>query len=371
MPDAPNPLLLRVLSGPGRAGFALLRAGQEVVIGRDDRSAGLCLDDPLASRAHAAVRMTPDGRCYVRDLGSRNGTRLDGEPLRAEVALVPGARIEIGGSTIGLAALGGADARAAAGESRGTVEAAPAETPRPAVTGAEERAPETGAGVESGASATARAEPSAASGPTAPAGPLRVFGWIVPVEALARQTPEAPQGPLQRRLLQAAAGPLYALIDSAVDDQAPAALALRGYPIYTLFEGEWAESLAFIGPCLVPAVPPESLVDYFVAARGRHLGILLESPAPLEDMVRHLRSIFVVTDEEGQEYFFRFYDPRVLRAFLPTCTPEELRELFGPISRIYLEDPELPDGLRVASLEAQSLRVEELRASLSGDAAAQ
>jgi hypothetical protein len=49
----------------------------------------------------------------------------------------------------------------------------------------------------------------------------------------------------------------------------------------------------------------------------------------LDELFHHLREIFVVTDEEGQEYFFRYYDPRVVRSFLPTCTESELRELFG------------------------------------------
>lgn len=353
MADPTTPLLLRVLSGPGRSGFALVRAGGEVVIGRDDRSAGLCLEDPLASRTHAAVRRTSDGRCYLRDLGSRNGTRLDGVAVRGEVELSPGARIEIGGSALGLVELGGPARAPAASATDATQDAAhavvaPIEPATPPQT--EERPPE--------------------ARPQEPAAPLRVFGWIEPLDALARRTSNAPQGSLQHRLRQSAAAPLYALVDAAADAEAPAGLALRGYRLYTLFEGEWAETLAFVGPCLVPAEPPEGLLDFFVEALGGHLGILLESPAPLEELVRHLRSVFVATDEEGQEYFFRFYDPRVLRAFLPTCTPDELRELFGPISRVYYEDPALPGGLRAASLVGDALVVDELRAGVPAEAAA-
>jgi hypothetical protein len=54
-------------------------------IGRD-ASCELALDDPLISRRHAEVRLE-DGRWWVVDLGSRNGTRLDAR--RVERAPLP------------------------------------------------------------------------------------------------------------------------------------------------------------------------------------------------------------------------------------------------------------------------------------------
>lgn len=35
---------------------------------------------------------------------------------------------------------------------------------------------------------------------------------------------------------------------------------------------------------------------------------------------------------------FRFYDPRVLRLYLPSCTTEELDRVFGSVERFILED---------------------------------
>ncbi len=74
-----------------------LVAEGETVIGRS-RSCELTLDAGEASRRHAAVRFL-DGHYRVRDLGSTNGTSLNGEPLEAETILRPGDRIEIGGRT--------------------------------------------------------------------------------------------------------------------------------------------------------------------------------------------------------------------------------------------------------------------------------
>jgi len=48
-------------------------------IGRDD-SCELKFDDPLISRRHAEIRLD-DGRWWVIDLGSRNGTRLDAQRI--------------------------------------------------------------------------------------------------------------------------------------------------------------------------------------------------------------------------------------------------------------------------------------------------
>ena len=65
-----------------------------LVIGRQPDGNGLALNDPLASRQHAEI--VRDGERWVlRDLGSRNGTFLDGNAVR-EAALSHGSKIRIG-----------------------------------------------------------------------------------------------------------------------------------------------------------------------------------------------------------------------------------------------------------------------------------
>ncbi len=63
------------------------RFGRRILVGRAP-SADLRLDDPQVSRLHARIEMREDG-VYVEDLGSRNGTAVDGsavvEPRRLEV----------------------------------------------------------------------------------------------------------------------------------------------------------------------------------------------------------------------------------------------------------------------------------------------
>lgn len=68
-------------------------AGERVRIGRDPGNE-LVLDDPNVSRFHAEV-VPREGGLEVRDLGSRNGTRVDGAPA-STAQLEPGAQIVVG-----------------------------------------------------------------------------------------------------------------------------------------------------------------------------------------------------------------------------------------------------------------------------------
>ena len=45
----------------------------------------------------------------------------------------------------------------------------------------------------------------------------------------------------------------------------------------------------------------------------------------------------VELEGKSQKVLFRFYDPRVLRVFLPGCTPKESAQFFGPIKRYFFE----------------------------------
>jgi serine phosphatase RsbU (regulator of sigma subunit) len=54
------------------------------------------LTDPLVSGRHAAVTRA-GGSYLIEDLGSRNGTRVNGDPVKAAIPIHPGDRIEVGG----------------------------------------------------------------------------------------------------------------------------------------------------------------------------------------------------------------------------------------------------------------------------------
>ena len=72
-------------------------------------------------------------------------------------------------------------------------------------------------------------------------------------------------------------------------------------------------------------------------AWGNNWGVFLRSDTSLEKLRRHLRTFLMVRDPAGQRLLFRYYDPRILRVYLPTCNEEELRRVFGPIHRFWSE----------------------------------
>jgi transcriptional regulator with GAF, ATPase, and Fis domain len=84
---------LEVVGGRG-AGRRWPLGDGEAAIGRD-ASCEISFFDESISRRHASVRGA-DGRYRVRDLGSRNGTFLNGEPLVGESPLRSGDEVQVG-----------------------------------------------------------------------------------------------------------------------------------------------------------------------------------------------------------------------------------------------------------------------------------
>lgn len=92
---------LHVVAGPDAGGVHLLHGGQ-IHIGRS-ADADVPLDDPDVSRLHCAVTVTPEGRVSVADLGSTNGTTLDGTRVGTRpVRLAPGALLRVGETALRL-----------------------------------------------------------------------------------------------------------------------------------------------------------------------------------------------------------------------------------------------------------------------------
>ena len=101
-PAAPPGAVLRV-TPPGRAALDVALDGRPLTIGRA-LDVEVVLADPLASRRHARLS-SRSGRLVLADLGSTNGTRVNGEPVR-EAVVGPGDRIEIGATRLEIVAAG-------------------------------------------------------------------------------------------------------------------------------------------------------------------------------------------------------------------------------------------------------------------------
>lgn len=96
-PDAPGRL---VVTAGSLVGTTLSLGQAPVLIGRSPECT-LVLTDDFASGRHARLVPTPTG-WSVEDLGSTNGTLLNGAPLGGPTAVVTGAVLKIGRTVIEL-----------------------------------------------------------------------------------------------------------------------------------------------------------------------------------------------------------------------------------------------------------------------------
>lgn len=146
----------------------------------------------------------------------------------------------------------------------------------------------------------------------------------------------------------------YALLDAARDERIFDGLLKYQEELEfdSLYQGQLAEDLAEVAPYLVRLEPGHPFTDWLLdCAWGESWGIFVQARLDLDEVRRHLRKFTVVWTESGQSMIFRFYDPRVLRLFLPTCPAEDLTKFFGPLHRLIVEDADPATALHVECRE--------------------
>lgn len=134
-------------------------------------------------------------------------------------------------------------------------------------------------------------------------------------------------------------GELYVVLDAARCREVPTKLRQLGVAARPLFVKEpipagLESALPHLAPCPLDSELMRWMLD---SGWGDAWGIFLVSPVDLDTLAHHLMGHLHAELEDGQRLIFRFYDPRVLRAFLPTCTEEQSDAFFGPIEAIGLE----------------------------------
>jgi len=149
--------------------------------------------------------------------------------------------------------------------------------------------------------------------------------------------------------------PAFALLDAArVGSDMSDAHGLEPNGV-NLYKGMSEESLSDVAPYVLPFGGSGGLAAWLVAkGRGKSWGVFIETTVSIDEIHRHLRKFLMVRTEDGRELYFRFYDPRVLRIFLGTCSPAQLSELFGPVAHYAAED-ENPAFMLVFTLGAAGL----------------
>jgi putative serine protease PepD len=196
---------LTIKSGPD-AGKTVEVQGNEFTIGRD-AGCDLTLADGKASRRHAALRVLPDGRATLYDLGSSNGTFVNGQRVQS-MLLTGGEQIQIGDTVLSPAAapaapaaagpaVGGAFGATSAGQQvPAATSSAPAQPPQAA-------APPPPQAPQPPQSPYAPPTQPLTPG-VGPQGPQQPFGGFQPPTATPIQRPSRTQSAIQRIMLQRA-----------------------------------------------------------------------------------------------------------------------------------------------------------------------
>jgi hypothetical protein len=134
---------------------------------------------------------------------------------------------------------------------------------------------------------------------------------------------------------------IYTILDAARDEQICPAILNSDSEYICLYRGDQAIDLADVAPYLVKLERGDSFTNWLLRhGWGKSWGIFLASDAPFNELRQHFRTFLMVYDDKGKPLYFRYYDPRVLRVYLPTCNESELEAVFGPVTQFIVEDDE-------------------------------
>ncbi len=288
--------IVELRRGPDHVAKAILRPGETIRVGRKPRAQWIVSDDNM-SGVHFEVEWNGN-TCEVRDLKSAKGTLVSGEKISGPVQIGNGGWIRAGDTDFMV-----------------YLEAA---TPPPM--------------------------DDEAYFDDAEEGEIEPLAWLWLEEnreprRLAREALAARrEAALQK--LQAVRGNLFAVVDAARDDRILILVRESVEHYESLYEGVEGEALAHVAPHLVQLPRGSGLLQRLVREGWENRwASFIEAPLSFKDLRRHLRRHLMVADADTRKkMYFRFYDPVVLRSFLPTSTVKQRAEFFGEIEAFYVED---------------------------------
>jgi hypothetical protein len=165
-----------------------------------------------------------------------------------------------------------------------------------------------------------------------------------PMTPTAKQSYEA----LRRELFdfdEEAGESLYAVLDGASVPGLTVALLRYAPENVCLYSGELDVQLARVAPYLIRVEPDSGCAEWLLREGwGAHWGIFAVAGVGLREMRKHFRKFLRVRGPDDRPLYFRYYDPRVFRVYLPTCNPAETEFLFGPVTR-YTVEGENPESV--------------------------
>jgi hypothetical protein len=255
---------------------------------------------------HFAVEC--DGlQCRVRDLGSSNGTFVNGSRV-TEQLVNHGDSLAAGESTFAIHLEESAGVQSHPVPGRGGTATTPMFNP-PMPGSAQAGAARTATVVLPGGKALATSVPGAWPGFTR--------GQSVLLNTLFPQPPS---------------GTVYAVLDAMRDSRIPAFLDASGERYLAL------DPAARVQVFVVAPAPHGRLLDVLIKdGWGRGWGYFCVSSFAIEEICAHLRNYMMLFTGAGRPLTMRFWDPRVLRVLAPALPQGEAADFFGPVARIVVE----------------------------------
>ncbi|VAW56226.1 hypothetical protein MNBD_GAMMA07-1401 [hydrothermal vent metagenome] len=134
---------------------------------------------------------------------------------------------------------------------------------------------------------------------------------------------------------------VYAILDGARNKKIHPMLAASKMKLSCLYDGKLNYDLTLAAPYLVRLEKDADFTrDLIQQAWGNSWGIfaITYKPATLIGVRRNCKKVaFVRNEETKRKLLFRYYDPHVLRTYLPQCSPEEALKFFGPVTEFLVE----------------------------------
>jgi len=170
---------------------------------------------------------------------------------------------------------------------------------------------------------------------------------------------------LQKHLFSQYDTNVYAVLDGASmpDLELPRLLWKLKPEHVCLYRGQLEPDMAEVAPYLVKLEYDHPFTKLVLEKGwGNHWGVFAVTrlEAGLREMRNHFRRFLMVMNPEGKTVYFRYYDPRVLRVYLPTCNAEEIEMVFGPISCYIVEDEDPAVLVRLLG-DDEKVRVEKTK----------
>jgi hypothetical protein len=146
----------------------------------------------------------------------------------------------------------------------------------------------------------------------------------------------------------------YALIDASQSPDISICLEAFNSPARCLFDGEVGDDLAEVAPWLVELTRFDDAWDWFVEnGYGKNWGILLHSRLELPRLKTQLKRFLKITDEKGETFFFKYYRPKHLNAYLPVFDNVQMASFMKGIETVFAENEKDPNKLHQHRLKEQ------------------